>query len=70
MEEGGIGAIVVFRNNNWLYRMVAERLGRAGTEPDCVGVLLFVVFMGWTNWAICILGSGLGLAGNRNEEKD
>ena len=42
MEEDGIGAIVVFRNSNWLYRMLAGRLGREGTELDCFGVLLLL----------------------------
>ena len=43
MEEGGIGAIVVFRNSDWLYRMVAERLGRVRTEMGCFGVLLLLL---------------------------
>ena len=45
MEEGGIGAIVVFRNSNWLCRMVAERLGRYGLNWTAL-VFCFCCFYG------------------------
>ena len=61
--SGRIGAIVVFRNSNWLYRMVAERLGRVRTELDCFGVSL-LFFYGLDELVHMHLSPGLSLIVN------